>query len=457
MTGRSTNYTKNSSRKISKTSLVRAQVRAEPFRINRILYPKYEFEQFHREWFDIQNNNKKTLILAPRGHAKSTVCDIAYVIEKVTEDPNIRILIVSNTDSQAQLFLNEIKMHFEKNERFRKIYGNWVGKKKWTQNEIVVNRVEKIQKEATVTALGVGGALTGRHFDIILADDILDFENTRTEIQRNKVAMWVGMTLIPLLEPGGEIHWLGTRYHNQDYYQKLLDSGITTNMGTQRALLPGEKPLWPEKFSRETLKSIEKDLGPSIFNAQYQNDASLMEGKIFKREWFKYIEQVPSGLSMYQTTDLAISKKDGADFFAVLTFGVDKDKNVFVMDLERGRYSFHEQLIAIERNCIRWNPVRVSVEKVAFQEALSQELMRTTAVPVRELTRVTDKTMRAYMIQGHFENGKIFFLKTLPELTVIESELLSFPEGEHDDIVDCISDIREFIYGAAIETARIDI
>lgn len=82
----------------------------------------------------------------------------------------------------------------------------------------------RIAKEATVTAMGVGGPIISKHYDTIILDDIIDEENARTQEQREKMRVWYYKSLLPCLEPEGEIHILGTRYHPYDLYHTLLTS-----------------------------------------------------------------------------------------------------------------------------------------------------------------------------------------------------------------------------------------
>jgi hypothetical protein len=72
--------------------------------------------------------------------------------------------------------------------------------------------------------MGVGGPIISKHYDVIILDDIIDEENARTEEQREKMRVWYYKSLLPCLEPYGEIHILGTRYHPYDLYHELLTS-----------------------------------------------------------------------------------------------------------------------------------------------------------------------------------------------------------------------------------------
>ena len=188
---------------------------------------QYKVAPFHKDWINFRLSSKETLILGPRGHGKSTVLTVSYGLWRATANHDLRILEVSNTHDQAVAFLREQRGHIETNDIYRACYGDMtpppalIEKRKWTEKEITFPR-KKIMKEATITAVGVGGPIIGRHYDIILLDDVVDDDNSRTEHQRQKLLTWYRKVLLPCLEPNGEIHAIGTRYHPMDLYGHFL-------------------------------------------------------------------------------------------------------------------------------------------------------------------------------------------------------------------------------------------
>lgn len=79
----------------------------------------------HKSIISNISGSKSTLDLAPRGFGKSTVGDVDYCITKILRDPNIRIMIGSKTQTQAEAFLKEVRTHFEQNEDLIRIFGDW--------------------------------------------------------------------------------------------------------------------------------------------------------------------------------------------------------------------------------------------------------------------------------------------------------------------------------------------
>lgn len=408
------------------------------------------------------SDNQASMDLAPRGHGKSTIGDVDFCITKVLRNPDIRIMIGSKTQTQASAFLKEIRTHFEQNVNLIRIFGDWKKSRDnvWNDKEFTVNRRTVIKKEATVSALGASGAVVSKHFDIIIGDDLVGFENARTEAQRKVLKEWFYSSLYPTLEPDGEIHILGTRYSPMDLYEDLIKSkNYKVNVQQAITVKDGQEySLWESKFSLEKLRSIREEAGLIIFNMQYQNNTELAKGKIFKYKYFKHFEEydidydlnrvrvkvldsqgVPYWIPVriYMGADLAISEDETSnnDYFAVTVIGVDKNKNVYVLDYLKERLTFNAQLNAILDYGKNKFPMveRIGVETVQYQKSLAQEIRRLSLLPVINIQTSKDKVTRAMRRSALFENGKVWFRIGMDDL---EECLLLFPEVDHDDLFD---------------------
>ena len=408
------------------------------------------------------SDNQASMDLAPRGHGKSTIGDVDFCITKVLRNPDIRIMIGSKTQTQASAFLKEIRTHFEQNVNLIRIFGDWKKSRDnvWNDKEFTVNRRTVIKKEATVSALGASGAVVSKHFDIIIGDDLVGFENARTEAQRKVLKEWFYSSLYPTLEPDGEIHILGTRYSPMDLYEDLIKSkNYKVNVQQAITVKDGQEySLWESKFSLEKLRSIREEAGLIIFNMQYQNNTELAKGKIFKYKYFKHFEEydidydlnrvrvkvldsqgVPYWIPVriYMGADLAISEDETSnnDYFVLTVIGVDKNKNVYVLDYLKERLTFNAQLNAILDYGKNKFPMveRIGVETVQYQKSLAQEIRRLSLLPVINIQTSKDKVTRAMRRSALFENGKVWFRIGMDDL---EECLLLFPEVDHDDLFD---------------------
>jgi len=172
-----------------------------------------------------------------------------------------------------------------------------------------------------------------------------------------------------------------------------------------------------------------------IFRQEYLAEFIDLQGALVQREHLRYA-QPPEGLTYCMGVDLAISMREGADYTAIVVVGRDEDGRYYVVDVVREQLSFHDTIKTVKSIADKWLPTYVNVEAVQYQAAMVQELVRTTAHYVSPITPTKDKRARFLPTLGKYEHGLIYHARTLPQ--EFEQELLSFPESEHDDMVDAM-------------------
>jgi predicted phage terminase large subunit-like protein len=391
---------------------------------------------------------QSTVILLPRGGAKTTWGNTIELTKLIADNPDIRIGLVSNTARQANDFSRAIKWTFESNPRFREIYGNLVSTAKWTDVEWLRSGSKwHGSKDVTLYAVGAGGAVISKRFDILLCDDILDEENTANIEQREKIENWFFKTLLPTLVPGGVVIMLGTRWAEDDLYQRLTDPVEKGGKGwpliTQKALIEHSdgtfESYWPGHWTVEMLLEKKIEMGTALFSCAYQNDISgLMAGNIFRRP-FRYFEELDTSKSytIRMGVDLASSEKERADYTARATVAEDGDGNYYVLSVYRDKRETHHAEFVHDGWMAYPTMGLVIVESQQFQSTLIQEVMRDyPRIPIEGKKSDVDKVTRARAVAAKYEAGKVFHRSTLRD-TDFERELLSFPKG-HDDMVDAV-------------------
>ncbi|MEZ4742297.1 MAG: hypothetical protein R3B45_07610 [Bdellovibrionota bacterium] len=397
----------------------------------------YDIRDFHQDIIETQNRCVigKAMILAFRGCGKSTVATVVRCIYEIIKNPNIRILIASKTQLQAEIFLREIKDHFVTNEKLRNIFGDHEGSK-WDTKEIIVSKRTKTIKESTVSCIGVGGPTASRHYDLIICDDIVDEENARTELQRERLKVWFYKSLLPTLEPNGRVFIVGTRWHPDDLYSYVLKNSPEIKPCVVKAIGQDGTTPWPERFSMDRIIQIREELGVPIFETQYQMNTQAMEGRIFSYEMFHWYERPPDELLSFQGVDLAISQKSDGDYFAHCTIGLDPLGKRYVLDIFRTRASFAKQTDVIVKRFFRFEPLRVGIEANAYQAAqantVGELIGRRKVVPIFTLK---DKVTRAMKLAAKVESAELLFRKD--QMHLVE-EMLRMPDGEHDDMFDAL-------------------
>lgn len=174
----------------------------------------------------------RKLFLLPRGHLKSSVITVGWTIQQLLNDPNIRILITNAVWDKARAFLNQISGYLTDRSALPQIFGPFQGAStRWTRDEIeIAQKTKATQKEPTLSTAGLEKSLTGFHFDLIICDDLVDATNVTTREQIEKVKAYY-RNLLPLLDPGGRILTIGTRWVIGDLYDDLITQQATSING----------------------------------------------------------------------------------------------------------------------------------------------------------------------------------------------------------------------------------
>jgi predicted phage terminase large subunit-like protein len=450
---------------------------------------------------------RRTLILMPRGHLKSTIM-MGHMIQWILNYPNIRILLSSGTGDQVHGFLKEIKQHFQFNDTFRWMFPEYcppakTAKDFGNQDEFTVPNCRRPNaKEPTVGTVSVGAVVASKHYDVIDNDDVVDKENVRTPEQIQTVKSHLGM-LWPLLETapnsdqrpvGYQRGWwylVGTTYDFSDAYATVLDEEAKKDVKTyhvykQSAILDGElnkedckadcdlpkphpiykhcKVLWPSRLPPEGLLAIAEDplQGWGVLSSQYlmnpiPDKAGLVENQD-QIVWIppKIIKELYAYLNLHVTVDLAgmepsTNKMADNDYTVVNLHGFGHDGTLFILSVLRGRYTPFE-VIDLLFKMVQIHPrlVDIKIEKEAHARVLLPFLKREMAkrskwLPIVEIRRDnrTSKQQRIKGLQPWFNNGSIKFADNQPNKLAIINEIMRFPKYAHDDILDTIADAMQ--------------
>jgi predicted phage terminase large subunit-like protein len=117
--------------------------------------------------------------------------------------------------------------------------------------------------------------------------------------------------------------------------------------------------------------------------------------------------------------------------------GYDKESGRrYVLDVWRGKVGFHDVIQTISLLSTKWSPSRINIEAVQYQVAVVQELLRKTSLPVKAVKPDRDKVTRFHGLLARYEQLLVTNVRGLEPS--FEQELLSFPEGNHDDMVDAL-------------------
>lgn len=307
-------------------------------------------------------------------------------------------------------------------------------------------------------AIGVGGAVTGKGADLLIIDDPhseqeATLAETNSEVY-DKTYEWYTSGPRQRLQPGGAIVIVMTRWSKKDLTGQVLKaaaqrSGEEWEVIEFPAILPSGNALWPEFWRIEELEALRQELPNGKWMAQYQQEPTSDVSAIIKRDWWRVWEKDNPPFCSYtiQSWDTAFLKSERADYSACTTWGVfehpddtGKDQsNIILLNAFKKRMEFPELKEAAMEEYKYWNPDSIIIEAKAAGSPLIFEL-RAMGIPVQEFTpsKGNDKIARLNAVADMFASGRVWVPNTHWAEELVE-EVASFPSGEHDDLVDSMT------------------
>ena len=174
----------------------------------------------------LENSGPRKLILVPRNHLKSTVVTVTWVIQQILRNPDIRVCINNAKYDTAQDFVRTIQAHLDTGSKLEKIFGPFRSAKlPWNLDSFTINQRKVPRAQPTVMAASIDSILNGKHFDLIINDDLVEPNNVRTKEQIEKVIDF-HKDCFNQIDKNGIIVDIGTRWAAQDLYGYILNTSV---------------------------------------------------------------------------------------------------------------------------------------------------------------------------------------------------------------------------------------
>lgn len=355
----------------------------------------------------------------------------------------------------------------------------------------------KTTKGGGYKAAGVGVGLTGFGGDVLIADDLIkDAEEASSEVIRENTYQWYQTVFRTRLAPGGGILLIGTRWHWHDPAGRALEldeqlkkagvpdyeregwevvsypaiaetdeylmtdgrivQGVYDDDMTDvlRLLRRKGEALHPERYPISELLKIKNTTTAANWSALYQQNPTPDEGDFFLRDDFRYRWLDPAYRPLcriFMTVDYAIGKKERNDFTVAGVFALDSNDDLYCLEIRRGRWGTADIVANVTAMVMAHKVEIYAGEQGAIHHAVWPLIANELALPHNRkyvsvdesLTPIQDKETRARPLQGRMQRHKLFFSfdnATRPEIyDITEREMLQFPNGAHDDIVDMLA------------------
>ena len=442
-----------------------------------------------RDWLferclEVQTNPNGYLDLWAREHYKSTIITFGLTIQDILNDPEITIGIFSLTRPLAKDPLAQIKQEFDDNRLLHELYPDilWENPRRdapsWSLDNGITVKRKTNPREATVEAWGLVDSMpTGKHYKIRVYDDVIDERNvSNPDMIRKSIKAWelsLNLGSTARLKKYDDINierYVGTRYHLNDPYREIMRRQAAIprlHPGTVNAKPEGKPVLWSAEF----MAAKRRKMGSYVFGCQILLDPTADEVQGFKAEWLTYWtprKESRDGNSMrdqniYLLCDPASEKKKNNDYTVMLVIGLGQDQNYYLIDGLRDRLNLTERATQYIRLHRKWQPTACSYEKFGMmadieyiKERQDRENYRFEIYPFRSQTPKLDRIRGLIPL---FESGRFYIPNVVYFIDhenrqrnliqeFVDEEYTMFPVAVHDDIFDCMAQIRDPDFGA---------
>jgi predicted phage terminase large subunit-like protein len=430
-----------------------------------------------------ERKSPRLMLLMPPRHGKSELASIRFPAWHLGHNPTHEIINVGYNLELPMKFSRKVR-EVMRDPQYRAIFPD-------TQLDPDSQSVEawNTTKGGGFTAAGVGGGITGKGAHILIIDDpIKNQEEADSILVRDKLWDWYQSTAYTRLAPGGGVLVIETWWNDDDLAGRLQQAMSTDDSADQfeivrypalseaweyrdedtgeilrfdeppPALEPNQTLLRPkdtclheDRYPTEALKRIRANLQPRIWSALYQQNPVPDEGMYFKKEYFRYQRALPSpnGLRIYTAWDFAIGEKQQNDWTVGATVLQDETDTIYVLEIFRMKGDSFQIVEAMLDVALRWGSIPTVDYLVgaedgqiwrAIEPLLKKRMGERRQYPPYEVMRpMTDKLARARPLQGRMQQGRVVFPEGAPWLGQAEQELLRFPAGAHDDVVDALA------------------
>lgn len=376
---------------------------------------------------------------------------IGRILWELGRNPSLRIAYISSVQNQADKALDLVKSYITHSKELHEVFPNLRPGETWKGDAITIARATHAKDFSIQCAPAGASGIQGSRIDLLILDDILNFDNTLTEHRRNYIELWYKNTLNTRLTEFARVWCLGNAFHPDDLYHRL-----STMAGWVWRRFPvideNGKLAWPEQWNAERIKKKQDELGAQ-FAQQYLCQARDDANARFKKAWLEKclklgegktithaLTSIPAGYRVYTGVDLGLRKKSGSDLTVFFTIIVHPNETREVLCVESGRWSGPEIVQHIIDTYHRFGGI-IYVESVAAQKFILEFASAISAVPIMPFQTGKNKhdpvfgfeSIGAEMANGKWvipnKDGKIH-----PEIAHWLRELLYYdPDGHTGD------------------------
>lgn len=439
---------------------------------------------------------RELVICVPPGFAKSLLVSVFFPTWRWLKKPWMRGLHISNSDRLCVRDSRRAKSIVQSNEYIACIDAahDTHGVPRWALSHDQAEKVHFANTEhGARLAIPTSARVTGDRGDMLVIDDPVDAQEavlgTSDQIKKRMDEVmhkydYVWASRLNDLRTNPRVTIM-QRLHHLDLAGRLIDRGV------RHVVLPMEydpdhphrhpddpraekgELLFVGRFPREVVDSEKrKPLAGRHYNAQYQQLPSADTGGMFQRDYFRYYtteaglcyaQRLPSGgvrrvlvadCWRIMVADTAMTEGTRSDYTVIQVWDVERVRredgevvggDMFLVDQWRERRETPAVESQLRTMHGQHNPVFIGIEDKGSGMVINQRF-RLDGLPIKPIKADKDKVTRATIAEVWMSQGRVWLPEGSAYLPELEGELLSFPDGEHDDQVDTLAHAVSFAH-----------
>lgn len=400
-----------------------------------------DLTETHTEWIKYLFFNTGDKILLAHRNSYKTTSLIVGIISFLIYDPDKTICIIRKNETNAISLMYELQQHY-KSEKIKYIYSEIMGldyiQPEMSQKSLELAYKKTITKEKNIECFGIGGNITGQHYDLIVLDDIVTEKDRYSLAERRKTINYI-QELKNIKKTDGRIIVTGTKWAEDDAIEYLTKQGIEKK----------EYPIGAVKikdFSDSKIIELKQSMTLSLYSANYElkhirDDSQLIkEVKYFSENEMPIQKMIYDG-KIYMHIDTAFG---GEDYTAITIIAV-VDDNYYVIGNVYQKHTL-DCFDEIEKQIGKYNVFRIYIENNADKGMIEGELRKRLEkyhIQIIGYTEKQNKIMKITTTIKKYESRLFFRFNIQVEYL---KQVVDYTEyAKHDDAPDSLATLIQKI------------
>jgi len=392
---------------------------------------------------------KRLMVFEPPRHGKSEKISIRFPTWYMGKHPDHKIVQSSYAESLSLVHSRAARDVFI-SDAFKVLFPQARHRPERQAQERLPAPMQQAHEWGTSSggsyyAVGIGGSVTGRGFNIGIIDDpVKDAEQAESSAYRERAWNWYTKVFRTRAEPDAAIILVMTRWHEDDLAGRLLRQMKEDPIADQWEILhmpaisDDGQALWPARFALPALLATKAVMGAYAWGAEYQGTPSPEKGNILLKEWWKWYDEPPAMMDeVIESWDMTF-KETGSSMVVGQIWG-KRGADKYLLDQVRSRLSFPQTLESFRTLSSYWPQ---AIAKLVEDKANGPAIIATLKNEIAGIIPVEPrggKIARARAAAPEAEAGNIWLPKGEAFAQDFVDECASFPHGRFDDQVDCFS------------------